>query len=287
MIQNHEIPIKELILRSFAEWLISQNKSDSTAKTYVGVISQFLQWFQAEVNKIETHHIQDYLDYLDRSNKSAGTIEKHFMAITVFSRFINKPDIVFGIVRKAKEKNDERPESLDKLEQEALLKEVEADGHLRNVAIVYTLLHTGIRVSELCDLNNHDIQTDDDDDRKYLVVRDSKGDIDRKIPLSKVSSKHIRVYKESLKGETEALFISSVNQRITPRSVQYMLSKYDVHPHKLRNTFCQNLVDNGIDIQTVSKLVGHKDLNMTKRYVKEPTQELGLAIEHTFDQKCY
>lgn len=281
MINNQEFPETELILRSFAEWLMIQNKSDNTTKTYVGVISQFLQWFQADVKEMETHHIQDYLDYLDCSNKSAGTIEKHFMAISVFSRFIDKPNLVFGIDRKAKSKEDERPESLGKLEQEALLKEVEADGHLRNVAIVYTLLHTGIRVSELCNLNYHDIQTDED--REYIAVRNSKGEIDREIPLSKVASKHIKVYKDSVKEDTEALFISSVKQRITPRSVQYMLNKFDVTPHKLRNTFCQNLVDKGIDIQTVSKLVGHRDLNMTKRYVKEPAQELALAIEHTFN----
>jgi integrase/recombinase XerD len=283
VIKNREIPINELILRSFAEWLMSQNKSDGTTKTYVGVVSQFLHWFQAEVNHVDTQHVQDYLDYLDRSNKSAGTIEKHFIALTVFSRFLNKPHIVFGIDRKAKEKKDKRPESLDKLEQEALLKQVEADGHLRNIAIVYTLLHTGIRVSELCDLNHDDITTEHD--RNYITVRDSRGEMDRTIPLSKIASKHISNYKETLKGDAEALFLSSVNQRITPRSIQYMLSKYDVHPQKLRNTFCQNLVDNGIDIQTVSKLVGHKDLNMTKRYVKE-SQGLGFAIEHTFDQRC-
>jgi integrase/recombinase XerD len=283
VIPNHEIPITEMILRSFAEWLMSQNKSDSTTKTYVGVISQFLRWFQAEVSEIQTHHVQDYLDHLDRSNKSAGTIEKHFIAITIFSRFLNTPEIVLGIDRKAKEKKDERPESLDKLEQEALLKEVEAEGHLRNIAIVYTLLHTGIRVSELCDMNHNDIIIEND--REYIFVRNSRGQVDRKIPLSKVASKHIKTYKDSLKGETDALFISSVNQRITPRSIQYMLSKYNVHPHKLRNSFCQNLIDNGIDLQTVSKLVGHKDLNMTKRYVKE-SAELGLAIEHTFDQKA-
>ncbi|WP_407675658.1 tyrosine-type recombinase/integrase [Peribacillus glennii] len=77
------------------------------------------------------------------------------------------------------------------------------------------------------------------------------------MPLSKAASKSISIYRESLKKNSEALFVSSVNQRVTPRTVEYMLNKYDVHPHKLRHTFCQNLFDNRIHIETVSKLAGH------------------------------
>jgi integrase/recombinase XerD len=276
---------KEIILHSFGNWLISQKKSDSTTNTYVGVLSQFLQWLNVDVTEIDSSHVQAYMDYLDSSNKSAGTIEKHYVAITMFSRFLGNRDIVLNIDRKLKEKKDEIPESLGKLEQEALLKEVEDEGNLRNIAIVYTLLHTGIRVSELCDLNIADIQ--EENGRQFVIVRNSKGEMDRVIPLSKAASKNIRIYRESLKKDPEALFVSSVNQRLTPRSVQYMLNKYNVHPHKLRHTFCQNLIDNRIDIQTVSKLAGHKDLNVTKRYVKESRQRTDWAIENTFDNIKY
>ncbi|WP_409303273.1 tyrosine-type recombinase/integrase [Peribacillus sp. SCS-155] len=278
--RNQEIPNKELVLRSFAEWLANQNKSESTIKTYAGVIVQFLQWAKIEVHEITPQIVQSYIDFLDSSNKSAGTIEKHYVAITVFSRFLEKPELATNIDRKEKPKNEEPPESLEVLEQDALLKEIESEGHLRNIAIVYTLLHTGIRVSELCDMNISDIKKDKD--REYILVRDSKGEIDRVIPLSKKASEHIRAYRESKEHDTDALFISSVNQRITPRSVQYMLNRYGVHPHKLRHTFCQNLIDNGVEIQTVSKLMGHKDLNMTKRYLREPVQELDVAIDRIY-----
>jgi integrase/recombinase XerD len=284
MTKHKEHLKKETILHSFGNWLLSQNKSDSTTKTYVGVLAQFLQWLNVDVSEIESSHVQAYMDYLDSSNKSAGTIEKHYVAITMFSRFSGNRDIVLNIDRKLKEKKDEIPESLGKLEQEALLKGVEDEGNLRNIAIVYTLLHTGIRVSELCYLNISDIQ---EEGRQFLVVRNSKAEIDRIIPLSKAASKNIRIYRESLKKNPEALFVSSVNQRLTPRSIQYMLNKYNLHPHKLRHTFCQNLIDNGIDIQTVSKLAGHKDLNVTKRYVRESQQKTDWAIENTFDSIKY
>ena len=71
---------------------------------------------------------------------------------------------------------------------------------------------------------------------------------------------------------------------MTPRSVQYMLKKFDVHPHKLRHTFCQQLINKGIDLPIVSKLAGHKDLNMTKRYLIDKKLDLDDAIDQTFSK---
>jgi integrase/recombinase XerD len=271
---------KEFILRSFAEWLMSQKKSESTTKTYVGVLSQFLEWSKTDINELESHHIQAYLDHMDGSLKSTGTIEKHYVAISAFSKFLGKPQIVLNIDRRAKEKKVETPDTLGEWEEQALLMAIEAEGNPRNIAIVYLLLHTGIRVSELCDMNRTDVKVEEG--REFIQVRNSNGEVDRKVPLSKAASERLRNYIESLEGEIDALFISSVNQRMTPRSVQYMLKKYHVHPHKLRHTFCQKLINKGVDLQTVSRLAGYKDLNMTKRYSRELKQDLDLAIDTTF-----
>jgi integrase/recombinase XerD len=277
---NINTSTKAFILRSFAEWLMIQKKSDSTTKTYVGVLSQFLEWSKTDINEIESHHIQAYLDHMDDSQKSTGTIEKHYVALSAFSKFLGKPQIMLNINRKAKEKKVETPDTLGEWEEQALLKEIEAEGNPRNIAIVYLLLHTGIRVSELCEMNRSDVKVEEE--REFILVRNSNGEIERKVPLSKEASERLRNYIGSLEGEMDALFISSVNQRMTPRSVQYMLKKYQVYPHKLRNTFCQKLIKNGVDLQTVSRLAGYKDLNMTKRYSREVKQDLELAINSTF-----
>ncbi|MGM9956734.1 MAG: tyrosine-type recombinase/integrase, partial [Peribacillus sp.] len=217
---------------------------------------------------------------LENCKKSPGTIEKHYNALNVFFKFLAKPQIMLSVERKVKESKNEAPESLSIKDQEALLKDIEAEGNPRNVAIVYLLLHTGIRVSELCDLNGSDVIMEGN--RNYILVRNAKGEIDRTVPLTDLAVQYVRTYLCSLKEKADPLFISSYNQRITPRSVQYILKKYNVHPHKLRHTFCQRLVDNGIDIQTVSKLAGHKDLNVTKRYLKEKSLNLENAIDQTF-----
>lgn len=271
---------KDEMISSFAGWLEDQGKSANTIKTYTGVLSQFCEQTQKVLIDINSEDVQLYLDYLENCKKSPGTIEKHYNALNVFFKFLEKPQIMLSVERKVKDPKNEAPDSLTIKDQEALLKDIEAEGNLRNIAIVYLLLHTGIRVSELCDLNGSDVIMEGD--RNYILVRNAKGEIDRTVPLTDLAVQYVKNYLCSLKEKAEPLFISSYNQRITPRSVQYILKKYNVHPHKLRHTFCQRLVDNGIDIQTVSKLAGHKDLNVTKRYLKEKSLNLENAIDQTF-----
>jgi integrase/recombinase XerD len=271
------------LIEEFSKWQKEQGKADNTIKTYVGILENFESWLIKKgmpLNKCSKNDVQLYMDYLENQQKSAGTIEKYLAAISVFSRFLGRAEIVLDIQHKEKMKECEIPESLEDSEEKRLLKEVELDGNLRNTAIVYTLLYTGIRVSELCALNIDDIEISDEKGR--LLVKNKKGKIERIVPLSKEASKHLKKYIDSLESNREALFISSVNQRISTRGVQYMLQKYNVNPHKLRHTFCQNLINKGIDIHVVAKLAGHKDVNVTKRYASDLDHNLENAINQAF-----
>lgn len=277
----------DVLLEPFVYWLVEQKKSKSTIQTYLGVIKKFKEWLKTvdgpSLQHIKREHIQSYMNFLEKEQKSVGTIDKNHAAISVFARFLGKPELMLGVTRKTETKNEKMPDSLKNWEKVALLRRVEFDGNLRNIAIVYTLLQTGIRVSELCSLNNDDIEIGRDSGR--IKVRNEKGKIDRTIPLAKEVREHLRNYLNALddeiKGE-KALFISNLKKRITARSVQYMLKKYNVNPHKLRHTFCQELVNNGIDIRIVAKLAGHRDINITKRYSKTIETDLTKAIDKTF-----
>lgn len=273
----------ENIIDKFSEWQKEQGKADGTVKTYVGVLEKFQSWLTTKnrtIDQISKNDVQLYMDYLEEQQRNAGTIEKYLAAISVFSRFLGRSEIILGIQRKEKIKESEIPESLKESEEKQLLLEVELDGNLRNTAIVYTLLYTGIRISELCDLNLDDIKITDK--KRTLIVKNKKGEIERIIPLSKEVSKHLKKYIDSLDTNREALFVSSVNKRISTRAVQYMLQKYDVNPHKLRHTFCQKLINKGIDIRTVAKLAGHRDVNVTKRYASDVDPNLENAINQAF-----
>jgi integrase/recombinase XerD len=272
----------ELIM-SFAAWLRIQGKSDGTLNTYIGVIKCFSEYMDKNgfnMQDIKAGNVQSYIHHLEADNKSPGTVEKHFAAISVLSKFLNNPKMIVGIERKLKEKFNEVPESLTLSEQKKLIEEVTADGNLRNITMIFTLLHTGIRVSELCDLNKDDIILDLEN--AYLNVKQVNSNEGRQIPLSEDLRNYLEKYIESQTKDNSALFVSNINKRLTPRAVQYILKKYDVNPHKLRHTFCQRLVNNGVDLHTVSKLAGHKDINVTKRYSKEIEPDVKRAIDKTF-----
>ncbi|MFV2050867.1 tyrosine-type recombinase/integrase [Metabacillus litoralis] len=274
---------KQTIITEFSKWQKEQGKADSTIKTYVCVLEKFQTWLDEhnkELEQISKNDVQLYMDHLEELQRNAGTIEKYLAAISVFSRFLGRPEIIVDIQCVEKVKDNEVPESLNEHEEKLLLSAVKSDRNLRNIAIVYTLLYTGIRISELCALNVSDIKINEEE--RLLLIRDINGEVERTVPLSQEVSIHLSNYIESLKTANEALIVSSVNKRITTRAVQYMLQKYDVHPHKLRHTFCQKLVDKGIDIHTVAKLAGHKDVNVTKRYTNNVVTNLEEAIDQAF-----
>jgi integrase/recombinase XerD len=268
------------VIERFSEWQKKQGKADGTVKTYVGVLEKFQSWLASEetlLDQISKNDVQLYLDHLEEEQKTPGTIEKYLAAISAFSYFLGKPQLVLDIQRKEKTKETETPESLGENQEKQLLREVESKENLRNITIVYTLLYTGIRVSELCALNVEDVQIEDK--KGKILIKDKDGTIERIIPLSTTVSEYLKNYLDSLDLNRKPLFVSSVHKRISPRAIQYMLQKYNVNPHKLRHTFCQKLINKGIDINTVAKLAGHKDVNVTKRYANTVNPNLENAID--------
>jgi integrase/recombinase XerD len=256
---NEAIPL----IINFCHWLKEQKKSPSTISTYKRELEKYQEWLRkknCDINHLTKGDIQSYIIFLEQQQKSLATIDKTIGSIRTFAKFLEKPELTFGIITKPVEKND-HIETLSANEYSLLLNKVKEDGELRNIAIVYVLLHTGIRVSELCRLNRSDV----DFIKNELIVQ--KNEQERLIPLSTDTRVHLQNYLQSHTSK-DAIFITNAGDRITERAVQYMLKKYDVNPNKLRHTFCQKLVDSNIDIEIVSRLAGHRDLNVTKRYVK-------------------
>ena len=191
-------------------------------------------------------------------------------------KYLGKLELTFGLDIKPVEKNNEI-ETLSTKEFKELIKKVKEDDHLRNTTIVKMLLHTGIRISELCSLNRSHI----DEESRELTV--DKNDKRRVIPLSNEASEYLSSCLNSYSYET--IFVSNIGERLSERAVQYMLKKYNVTPQVLRHTFCQRLIDNKVDVETVARLAGHKDINVTKKYIRAQMnqQKVQDAINQAFN----
>jgi integrase/recombinase XerD len=269
-----------VIVTDFSKWLEEGGKSLNTISTYQRELLKYQGWlhqYSIHLKDISQNDVQNYISFLEHQGKSPITIDKILGAIRTFAKFLKRPEIIMDIQIIPIDKKDEI-ELLSISECEQLLTQVKKDGNKRNIAIVYTLLHTGIRVSELCALNKSNL----DFTHNQLFVYPAVG-VQRSIPLSDEVKIHLLNYLESA-NIVDALFISKSNERLTERSIQYMLKKYSVNPHKLRHTFCQRLVDKGVSLEVVSQLAGHKDINVTKRYAKTRMKQFELeeAIRNTF-----
>jgi integrase/recombinase XerD len=267
------------LISDFCNWLTEHKKSPSTIDTYKRELAKYQEWLQEnnrDIHYLEKTDIQSYIHFLEDQQKSLSTIDKKVGAIRTFAKFLAKPELTFGIEVQPVEKNNEI-ETLTPEECSQLLQKVKEEGNLRNITMVYVLLHTGIRVSELCSLNRSDI------DLAHHELTVQKNGEKRVIPLSQETREYLKNYFDSHSSQ-EAIFISPIGERLTERAVQYILKKYDVNPQKLRHTFCQRLIDSNMDLETVSRLAGHKDINVTKRYVKSQMtkQKVEDAINQAF-----
>jgi integrase/recombinase XerD len=267
------------LIQNFCFWLEEQKKSPSTVKTYKRELEKYQEWLQEKETSIDHFRksdIQSYIYYLEEQQKSVTTIDKTVGAIRTFAKYLKKPELTFGLDLKPVERKYEI-ETLSMREYSALLKKVKEDGNLRNTAIVYVFLHTGVRISELCHLDRSHV---DLENRELMVEKSGEKRI---IPLSHESREYLKMYLDSHSYKTVFVSFSS-GERLTERAVQYMLKKYNVTPQKLRHTFCQRLIDNQVDVETVSKLAGHKDINVTKKYLKAKINKHKVeeAINHAF-----
>lgn len=142
---------------------------------------------------------------------------------------------------------------------------------LRDNAILQLLFSTGLRVSELCGLNN-----DLDLTRDEFSIR-GKGEKVRVVFLSEESKEAVRAYLKARKDLLDALFVDGTEKkphRITPRDIQRHIKKYaaiagitsKVTPHTMRHVFATDLLTNGADIRSVQQLLGHASISTTQIY---------------------
>ena len=145
----------------------------------------------------------------------------------------------------------------------------------RDLAIIYLLLSSGLRVSECAELDLEDI-----DMNKSCVHIVRKGGDEATVYFSDEASPYISDwldYRKTIKGvndEEHALFLSSRKKRLSVRSIEVMIKKYaqrsvplkHITPHKLRATFATNLYNETGDIYLVAETLGHKDVTTTKEH---------------------
>ena len=253
------------------------------------------------ISKIKLDDIHAFLSYLALELKSKpATRARKVSTIRIFFNYLSQKT---GLIENNPAQNLETPKlgkrmpkylTLDeskKLLDITLSDENDNENSIRDYAIITLFLNCGIRLSELVNINIKDITFSE---CKLNVI--GKGNKERTIYLNKACIKAITDYiencrpKESIKYDSkDALFLSKRRERISNRTVQYIVkkelqkagldtTKYSVH--KLRHTAATLMYQYGnIDIRALQELLGHKSISTTEIYTHVDNSQVRNAVE--------
>lgn len=285
------------VLNEFQLWLFETGRAPRTIESYVTDVKGF-QRFLTEQLPDEDHLLSRfsfvrYKEYLSENAYKVNTINKKINSLRVYNEFLRTEGVLTHDVVTLKrdkiaidEGSVKDVASLSEAEVEQLLTFVEdrTKVSVRNQLIIYLLLFTGIRVSELIHIKVADI----DFLTNHLQVF-GKGGKWREIPLKSEVLVLLRGYIQeersaSVFHQSSYLLLSQRAEKMHRDAVRNWLAKISVelgfklHPHKFRHTFCKMLTNRQVDLITISKLAGHSNLNMTKKYINTTREEKAEAI---------
>ncbi|MBQ3510146.1 MAG: tyrosine recombinase XerC [Peptococcaceae bacterium] len=274
-------------LQEFLNW--QQNEkgcSLHTVTAYKKDLEQFGQFLQEQDITLEQLEYRDLRYYMASLQKDQTlkktTLSRKTAAIKSFCKFLNREGWMEhnpADLLSAPKKEKHLPPVINEIDMTAFLDDFLSGSEplqLRDKAIFELLYSSGLRVSELVQLDMQEIGK-----QKGILRIFGKGGKERIVPVGEQAQTAIARYLESgrprlLKNEENALFLNQQGGRLTARGVEYILEqyvkkgalKYKVSPHVFRHSFATHLLDNGADLRVIQELLGHESLSTTQVYTE-------------------
>ena len=260
--------------------------SEHTKRNYSQRVNRYLRWLancpSGETSIAEPIErdlsVREYKIYLLRNGSTANTVNSVLAALDNY--FLYKGWVPTKVKRQELPKQS--PRALEPEEQRRFLKAVLSSGSLRNKTIAVLMINSGLRISEVAQLNLSDIVLTA---RKHeLTVRCGKNNKRRTVPINKDAAQVLQQYfAGKTVGDPEApLFTNRKGTRISVQTIDHLIRQFgkqahvSVSSHVLRHGFVSSLIRAGVDVVVAAELAGHARLETTRRY-SLPSQEVMLA----------
>lgn len=278
----------DTLISEFVEYL-AYNKSYSphTCMAYTNDLTKlkiFLKTIEIDaVTLVNTFHLEAWIMQQRKQGITAKTLRRNVSTVRSFYNYLRKKKIVEenpaqGL--KSPKLAEKLPKVVDVDRAQQIFVKPENDIEIRDVAILELFYATGIRLSELINLDLADISFS-----QMMVKVTGKGNKQRMVPFGRKSKLAVKAWLEIrdsfVKHATDALFLSNNGNRIKTRNLGSRLKKwsqkyldYHLHPHMLRHAFASHMLESSQNLRAVQELLGHKNISTTQIYTHVNFQHL-------------
>lgn len=257
------------LLDAYLSALSVQGRSQKTIERYQYLLSKMRKALGIPTRSITVYHLRKYLADEKTRGLSERTLESMRQVFSAYFNWLQRESLIesnpcanLGAIKYPKKEKDIYTDvDLERLKF--------CCKTLRDRAIVYFLLATGCRISEMTQLNRDSINFNT---LECIVV--GKGNKERTVYIDTVTGMALQNYLEQRTDDLPALFIGKGSERMTPHGIRKMLVELGqrahvthVHPHKFRRTRATTLIRHGMGLQEVAAILGHDKLDTTMQYV--------------------
>ncbi len=273
------------LLESFLDYIsLERGLSINTRKAYADDLSQFLEFLDRKgvtsLNQVSRKQVLDHLMAMKAKGMSTNSISRHLVSIKVFFRYLQQEGLLDKNVTDTMDSPKLwkiLPDTLSEKEVDLLLKAPDMRKPLgvRDRAILEMFYASGLRVSELAQLQIKDLHLEDG----YIRVI-GKGRKERVIPIARDSANILECYLGEIRPMLcsnpylQNVFISNRQSGLCRQRLWQIIKKYtqkagimkNVTPHTLRHSFASHLLQNGAPLRVIQEMLGHADIATTQIY---------------------
>lgn len=279
--------MNEKYIEEFIDYLRFEKKySENTISSYKRDLNKTNTYINKDFAKLNKKDIQNYIQKLSKSENASSVSRcistlKSFYKFLELNKYTNKTPLTTITNPKTVKK---LPKILSEEEIEKLLDiNLKTDFDYRNKAMLELMYSSGLRVSELINLNVNDIDLSNASVRIF-----GKGSKERIIPLNDYAidalNNYILTHRRSLfkHGESNYLFLNNHGNKMTRQGFFKILEKIakekgiksELSPHTLRHSFATHLLKHGADLRSIQELLGHSDISTTQIYTHITSERL-------------
>ena len=278
-------------LMGYEAWLVNEKKSSAnTLSSYLRDVRQFLAFLSSikiKPEKANQKVFDQYIKSLSAQGKSVSTVTRAIASLKSFYTYLQSSHFVSTNPAKqiAPVKNERKlPQILTSKEVDLFLEQPkcnDAKGY-RDKAMLELLYATGIRVSELIELNLYNVNL------SASIIRCESRGKERMIPLYPSAVRALSEYINHVRPQMidqqdeQALFVNLNGHRMTRQGFWKIIKYYqdkagiqkEITPHTLRHSFAAHLLENGADLRSIQEMLGHADISSTQIYTQIVGQKL-------------